>query len=116
MSDRESEYERLRRRIERLRRRIDRQAARLTDRTAGWIGYRSYVTRYPARSLLAAAGVGFVLSLVVSRVRWPRRFGVRLYDSACRGSWARIWALLRKVSFRLEDDAEPAGTGGTDDE
>lgn len=115
MAHRDSEYDEIRRRIERLRRRIDRNAGRLTDRTVRWIGWRSYLTRYPARSLAAAVGVGFVLSLVVSRIRLPRGFGARLYEFAFQGAWAQIWALLRQMSVRTEDGAEASAAGSANE-
>ncbi len=88
----------------------------MTDRTIRWVGWQSYVTRYPVRSLAAAVGVGFVVAMLASRLRLPRRFGVRLYEFACRGAWTRVWALLRRVSFTGTDKPPPAVTGRETDE
>jgi hypothetical protein len=106
----ETQSMRLRARIARLRRRIDRQASRAVDDAMRWAGWRSYVSRYPGRSLAAAAGVGFALSAICDRIRWPDQFGVRLYDLAIAGAWRQIWDLTRQVAIdgSQETPSEPA--------
>ena len=93
----ETQFEKLRARIARLRRRIDRQASRAVDGTAWWWGWRSYLSRYPGRSLVAAAGAGFALATLFRSVHWPGQFGVRLYELAAEGAWRQIWDLVRQV-------------------
>lgn len=93
------DYEQLRTRIARLRRRIDRNASQVVDRAVRWAGWRSYVGQYPGRALVAAVGVGFALSTIARRVRWPGGFGVRLYELAVSGSWRRVWDLIRQIAF-----------------
>jgi hypothetical protein len=108
----DTQTETLRARIARLRRRIDRQASRAVDQTARWLGWRTYVSQFPGRSLVAAAGAGFALATVLRNVRWPGQFGARLYELAMEGAWRQIWDLVRQVSVDgspLPDANSPGG-------
>jgi len=108
----ETQYERLRARIARLRRRIDRQASRAVDQTARWMGWSSYISQFPGRSLVAAAGAGFALASIFGKVHWPGRFGVRLNELAMEGAWRQIWDLVRQVGAegtQVPDGDSPGG-------
>ena len=109
MARHNQDYDQLRTRIARIRRRIDRKASRVVDRAVQWAGWRGYVGRYPGRALAAAVGVGFALSTIASRVRWPGGFGVRLYELAVAGSWRRVWDLIRKVATGAGEAHEAEG-------
>jgi hypothetical protein len=108
----ETQFERLRARIARLRRRIDRQASRAVDQTARWMGWSSYISQFPGRSLVAAAGAGFAVATIFRKVRWPGRFGVRLYELAMEGAWHQIWDLVRQVSVDGSQVPDGNSSGG----
>jgi len=94
-AERLEERRNARARIARLRRRIDRRAGLLVDRSCQLIAWRGYVARYPAQSLLAATGLGFVLATVIDKVRLPA--GMKLHDLATGAAWAGMWRNLRKT-------------------
>jgi ElaB/YqjD/DUF883 family membrane-anchored ribosome-binding protein len=103
-----AEHRRLHARISRLRRRLDRRVDRLVDRTLVFGAWREYVQDNPSRALLAAAGVGFVLSGLASSDRGISRFGDRLYELATGAAWGEIWQQLRSLAER---EPAPSASG-----
>lgn len=108
----ETQFERLRARIARLRRRIDRQASHAVDDTTRWLAWRSYISQYPGRSLVAAAGAGFAVATLFRSIHWPGQFGVRLYEMAAEGAWGQIWDLVRQVGAEGKQAPDGNSPGG----
>jgi hypothetical protein len=92
------EQQRLLARIARQRRRLDRRAGVLIDHSLLIGSWRTYVEEHPARALLAAAGVGMTLSLLVAGgSKRAGELGRRLYDAATGAAWSELWGELRWV-------------------
>jgi hypothetical protein len=90
-------------RIARVRRRMDRRLAKLADRALAPHAWGRYVRRRPGRSLLAAFGIGLVLSRWLSPRRTVRGLSHDFEDLAAETAWR--W--LRRLWFRLAAGRAP---------
>ena len=83
--------------IARLRRRIDRRVFAFRDETAQLTSWKTYVRRYPAGAVVAAAGLGMALSRGLPVGRLSRLFARSLGAWAARTVGSGIWAELLAV-------------------
>jgi len=93
----------LRLRIARLRRRIDGRVHRLERQGRRLTSWKTYVRRYPASSLLIAAGLGLTASAGLGRGRWLRLLGLQLVR---RAGGSMLDALAAELST-VRNDATP---------
>ena len=83
--------------IARVRRRLNRRVERIADGGLLLGSWRGYVREYPGRSVVAAAGIGMLLSGFVGRDRDVSRFGDRLCDLATGTSWSVICRQIQQL-------------------
>ena len=112
--DQQDSRRELRTRIARLRRRLDGRAERVIDRLILLVSWRSYVEKYPARSMLAAAGLGMALSCLAIPGRRGRRLGEKLADLATGAAWPRIWNRLHAACSARGESAGARRPGVSD--
>ncbi len=104
----------LRARVARSRRRIDRSIHGTLDRAILFGSWRTFVERYPVRSLLAAAGVGMAASSLASGDRKGSRAALQWADSATQAIWHRVFSGLKSAcsSERVQEETgRPGNTG-----
>ncbi len=105
----------LRARVARSRRRIDRSIHGTLDRAILFGSWRTFVERYPVRSLLAAAGVGMAASALASGDREGSRAALRCADSATQATWHRVWHGLKSACSADGAQKETGRPGNTGD-
>ena len=87
----------LRQQIARQRRRLDRRVSRVTDSIWMFGSLQSFVTRHPARAVVAAAGLGMLLS----RLGSGDQSLIELCKRLLRGEKAsRVWRDLLTIFRR----------------
>jgi ElaB/YqjD/DUF883 family membrane-anchored ribosome-binding protein len=109
--DRQRARRELRLRIARQRRRIDRRVRGLEREGRRLASWRTYVRRYPAQALAAAAGLGLIVSAGLGR-GWPRLVGAQLTRRAVVRLVARLWREVEAIwaaSRPAPPSAEPSG-------
>ena len=92
-------------RIARLRRRLDRRVDRAVDRSLLFGPWREFVQQHPARSLLAAVGLGMFLSTSMAKTRLSNRLPAGLMELAGEAAWGRIWQDLKSAFLHEEEQA-----------
>lgn len=98
----------LRRRIARQRRRLDRRINRVVDSVWMFGSLQTFVTQHPARSVLAAAGLGMLLSRLMFRDESLTELRKRLLQGE---TLARIWRDFLAIFHR-----ETAASAGEEPE
>jgi len=104
----------LRLRIARARRRIDRRLRGLEREGRRLASWRTYVRQYPARALVAAAGLGLAVSAGLAR-GWPRWLGARLVRRALDRGMAGAWQEVEAIWAESTPDRPPAEPSGAED-
>jgi hypothetical protein len=105
----------LRLRIGRLRRRIDGRLRAAEKHSRQLLSWRTYATRYPGWTLVAALGAGLAASAGLRSGRASRWVGMRLFRRAFRQiqqhvwhEWKRIWTESVPASSTVKSRSEPS--------
>ena len=86
----------LRLRIGRSRRRIDSRLRATRDSAAKLLSWKTYVVRYPGRSLTAALGAGMAASSIFRAGRISKWLGRTLLRNALGGFQEQLWTELKR--------------------
>jgi hypothetical protein len=102
--------------IGRLRRRIDRRLHALGREGRQAVSWRSWARRYPAYSLVAAAGIGLAASFLLRRGEWTqtlaRQFVRRAVDRVLDVAVRELMKLWSRSSHANDPAGPNAASGG----